>query len=301
MKKKLIYIIIMSIIFGALYTTSVFALTDEQQKKILNPEHTTESQDISYASSLSFHDYNDAIALLKNQRDMIQLFINNYNQPTEPKYEIFGEEYSAGYLVNLYTNRLMHYGRVSVMDKLPSDISSLEALIKEYCGSNPNNYDGDDLSRFIAKLKDAYKSSWAEYSNSRLQDIYDENEYTAHYATEGTSAKIIAKLRQDVATSLKNEKATYKDDNLNYWDPSRESGYSSGVIDFAGTIVAIIRNVGIVVAVIALMVIGFREMTGSVEQKSVIKQALPGYLIGVVMVVAITLIPTIIYNVVRNW
>ena len=57
---------------------------------------------------------------------------------------------------------------------------------------------------------------------------------------------------------------------------------------------------GIVVSVIAVMIIGIKEMTAGVEEKSVIKQALPGYILGVVMVVAITMLPTIIYRIVKG-
>ena len=69
----------------------------------------------------------------------------------------------------------------------------------------------------------------------------------------------------------------------------------------ANIIVTVIRNVGIVVAVIALMIIGFKEMTASIEQKSEIKQAMPGYLIGIVMVVAVSFLPTIIYQFMKNF
>ena len=65
-------------------------------------------------------------------------------------------------------------------------------------------------------------------------------------------------------------------------------------------ILGIIRTIGIVLSVIVLMVIGIRTMTGSAEEKSVYKEALPGYIIGVIMVIAITVLPSIIYSVVSN-
>ena len=69
----------------------------------------------------------------------------------------------------------------------------------------------------------------------------------------------------------------------------------------AGKIVAIIRNIGIVVSVIALMIIGIKIMVSSAEEKSIYKQALPGYILGVLMVAAITMIPSLIYTVVSGW
>ena len=44
------------------------------------------------------------------------------------------------------------------------------------------------------------------------------------------------------------------------------------------------------------MIIGIREVTASAEEKSIIKQAMPGYILGAIMVFVITMIPTLIYN-----
>lgn len=88
----------------------------------------------------------------------------------------------------------------------------------------------------------------------------------------------------------------------NFYKPGTiDPGTGNAIKDKANIIVTIIRNVGIIVSVIALMLIGFKEMTASIEEKSVIKQALPGYLIGIVLVEAVTLLPTIIYNVASKW
>ena len=41
-------------------------------------------------------------------------------------------------------------------------------------------------------------------------------------------------------------------------------------------------------------------MYGSVEEKSAYKEALPGYILGLIMVVAITTIPNLIYSVINS-
>ena len=64
-----------------------------------------------------------------------------------------------------------------------------------------------------------------------------------------------------------------------------------------GVILGIIRAVGIVSSVIALMIIGIRMMTLSIEEKAIYKESLPGYIFGVVMVVAFSVIPSIIYDI----
>ena len=66
------------------------------------------------------------------------------------------------------------------------------------------------------------------------------------------------------------------------------------------TVVAAIRAIGIVVSVVALLLIGIRQITASAEEKSIIKEAMPGYILGLVLVVSITFLPTIIYNFMQN-
>ena len=77
----------------------------------------------------------------------------------------------------------------------------------------------------------------------------------------------------------------YKPDDL---------GEEKEVVDKAKIVVTVIRNIGVIVAVIALMVIGIKTMFGSLEEKSKYKEALPGYIIGVILVIAITTLPSII-------
>ena len=41
-------------------------------------------------------------------------------------------------------------------------------------------------------------------------------------------------------------------------------------------------------------------MTASVEEKSILKKAMPGYILGAIMIFAITVIPTIIYEIAND-
>jgi len=94
---------------------------------------------------------------------------------------------------------------------------------------------------------------------------------------------------------------TWSKHQIPWWQPSRlntDVGQKE-IIDKANVITSVIRNIGIVVAVVALMIIGFRQMTASAEEKSILKESLPGYLVGVVMVVAVTMLPSIIYNMLK--
>ena len=87
-----------------------------------------------------------------------------------------------------------------------------------------------------------------------------------------------------------------------YWNPTEEKVElgQEQIESKANVIVKAIRNIGLVVAVISLMVMGLREMFLSAEEKSKYKESLPGYLFGVVMVVAVTLLPSLIYGIMNK-
>lgn len=83
------------------------------------------------------------------------------------------------------------------------------------------------------------------------------------------------------------------------WDPSASVSSSTipqSLQDKVGPILAFIQAIGTVVSVIALMIIGFRTLTGSLEEKSAYKESLPGYVIGIFLLFSMTTIPNIIYN-----
>ena len=67
----------------------------------------------------------------------------------------------------------------------------------------------------------------------------------------------------------------------------------------ASIILGAIRNISVVVSVIILMVIGFKYIIGSVEQKANYKQTMVPYIIGCIMAVAGTTIVSFIYNAVH--
>ena len=67
------------------------------------------------------------------------------------------------------------------------------------------------------------------------------------------------------------------------------------VTEFASTIIAVIRTVGIIVTVITLMIMGIKYMTASIEERADYKKSMIPYLIGVFIFFALSqLIPIII-------
>ena len=85
-----------------------------------------------------------------------------------------------------------------------------------------------------------------------------------------------------------------------YWKPDDEFGGEYEINYKAKRVLGIIRNLGIIVSVIALMIIGIREITASVEEKSIIKASLPGYILGVVLIAAVTILPSLIYELTKD-
>ncbi len=90
--------------------------------------------------------------------------------------------------------------------------------------------------------------------------------------------------------------------NPGEWDPSQYREPSNGGLleSRAKIITTAIRSVGIVLSVIILMIIGIKQMTASVEEKSMLKKAMPGYILGAIMVFAITVIPTVLYEIAND-
>ena len=97
----------------------------------------------------------------------------------------------------------------------------------------------------------------------------------------------------------------YKVEDLetDYFDPNNETVKRDLNIqeelfeEKAAKVVEAIRKIGVTIAVIALMIIGVRQLISSAEEKSILKNAMPGYILGVILVVAITTLPSLIWNI----
>lgn len=107
----------------------------------------------------------------------------------------------------------------------------------------------------------------------------------------GTSGQIERKTDED-----DEQTSTWSTQTANWWKPKDVKVGETDINKKAGTILGALRVIGIVVSVVALMIIGIRQMTASAEEKSIIKEAMPGYVIGLVMIVAVTVLPSIIYE-----
>lgn len=71
-------------------------------------------------------------------------------------------------------------------------------------------------------------------------------------------------------------------------------------LTFAGKIIGGFQAVGNIVSILALVLVGIKYMLGSIEEKAEFKQTMIYYIIGAILVFAISNISYIIYNFAQN-
>ena len=92
------------------------------------------------------------------------------------------------------------------------------------------------------------------------------------------------------------------------WDPTstinkmnQSSGVTHNQVDKAGqVIITIIRVVGVIVAIVMLLVLGIKYMTGSAEQRAEYKKTMIPYVVGAVLLFAATTIVGLLYDFIKN-
>lgn len=84
------------------------------------------------------------------------------------------------------------------------------------------------------------------------------------------------------------------------FQPTLDQSGVGKIAGIANPIIGTIQVIGIVVAAITVIVLGIKYMAGSVDEKAEYKKTMIPYLIGAVLVVAITQIVGLIANLVDN-
>lgn len=85
----------------------------------------------------------------------------------------------------------------------------------------------------------------------------------------------------DVLGQLTGEGATVTQDNI---------------INLGNSIIAVVRIVGVVIAVVILLILGIKYMMGSAEEKADYKKSMIPYLVGAVLIFAASTITGIVYD-----
>ena len=85
-------------------------------------------------------------------------------------------------------------------------------------------------------------------------------------------------------------------DNVDDFKPN-DIGNESKLSKKVGIIFGVINVIGILVSVMTLMALGLKYMLGSVEEKAEYKKTMGMYLLGAFLVLSITTVPNILYNI----
>ncbi len=86
--------------------------------------------------------------------------------------------------------------------------------------------------------------------------------------------------------------------DTNFYHPTNlQDADVSTVFGMAGNIVNGLTTIGTVIAVVGLMILGIKYITGSVEQKAEYKKTMIPYLLGCIFIFAITWIVSTIYSI----
>lgn len=82
------------------------------------------------------------------------------------------------------------------------------------------------------------------------------------------------------------------------WEPNALTGSDTdAVFSSAKIIVSAIRYIGIIVSVVALLILGIKYMTGSVEEKADYKKGMKAYLLGVLLTFALSQVLAVVIDV----
>lgn len=105
---------------------------------------------------------------------------------------------------------------------------------------------------------------------------------------------------QDVPGSYKDTKKGYKvldPDEYNPLKTDLNTSDSKIIRDKASIILGWLRNTSVIVSVIAIMVVGFKYILGSIEEKAKYKETLIPIVIGCIMATSGATLVSFIYNV----
>lgn len=75
---------------------------------------------------------------------------------------------------------------------------------------------------------------------------------------------------------------------------------SSRVVNIAEKILGTVRNIGIIISVIIMSIIGLKYILCSLEEKANYKENMMPYIVGCILLASATTIPGLIYDVLNN-
>lgn len=86
-------------------------------------------------------------------------------------------------------------------------------------------------------------------------------------------------------------------DNPDAYKPQSQSDIDSKAKKYAGKVWGTLQNIGVVVSVAMMTVIGFRYIMGSAEEKAEYKQTMIPFVIGAILLLSVNIVLKVIYSV----
>ena len=158
---------------------------------------------------------------------------------------------------------------------------------------------------YSAKLSEI-KNRRVELTNDKIEEIKEKldnggNEFKLYYDYgSGLYKDWIEYVNQRYQTILKGQSGVGDiTQDVDYWKPG-QSGDNTKINNIANIVLSLIRTIGIFVALGSLMVLGIKYMLGSLEEKAHYKQTMIPWIIGAIMVFAVTSLPKLIYDLAQN-
>lgn len=103
-------------------------------------------------------------------------------------------------------------------------------------------------------------------------------------------------IADEVSETVKIASSDFVDpaEDPDWWEPGKSN--EKELAEKAGTLLGVINVVGVVSAIIALTLLGMKYFLGSVQEKVEFKNSIGIYILGIILLVACTTLPNIIFN-----
>lgn len=207
-----------------------------------------------------YQDYN------KDEIDGELVFADSKGELSMDSFNLFKKEVKAAFDICNFETKLK-----LIMNK------TNELTDKEIKGIKENLNAGINGYKLYYEDGSGKYNEWRTYIDNRYEEIKQE-EAKAEKDNSG-----VGDITQDV----------------DYWKPG-QSGDNTKINNITNLILSLIRTAGIFIALGSLMVIGIKYMLGSLEEKAHYKQIMLPWIIGAIMVFAVTFLPKLIYDLAQN-
>ena len=168
--------------------------------------------------------------------------------------------------------------------------SELQECLKYLTEANPlfvqKMYESEGTFTATSKMGDAqsHKTNAINIINNFIDELDKKEE----------------KEKEEAAEQAEREKGNFTNFAQDFKNDGMNLSGANSLVAIVGRVLRIIRNIGAIVSVVCISVIGIKYMLGSVEQKAEYKKSLVPFVFGLIMFTGIVAIITFIINVTNN-